>query len=136
LEQFKRFLGSGWAFSVNIDPDGGVATSWHEENVEQNIRIILGTALGERQMRPEFGCRIHDLVFQPNNMATSGMAETYVTQAIMKWEPRVEGVKAKATVDPYNENILRIEISYIIRTTNTERNLVFPFYLGGEEEAS
>ena len=133
MEQFKRFLGSGWSFGVRIDPDGGVSTSWHEQNVEQNIRIILGTALGERQMRPDFGCKIHDLVFAPNNRPTANSAEAYVHQAIQKWEPRVGDVKVKANPDPYEPHILRIDITYTIRTTNTTRNLVFPFYISDQE---
>ena len=134
LERFKRFLGSGWSFPVGTDQEGGIATSWHEENVEQNIQIILGTAPGERQMRPEFGCKIHDLVFKPNNRATANMAENYARTAIAKWEPRVGNVEVSADPDRYEEAKLRLEITYTIRTTNTTRNLVYPFYLEEREE--
>ncbi len=135
MEQFKRFLGSGWGFPVQVESDGGISTSWHEANVEQNIRIILGTAPGERQMRPEFGCKIHDLVFQPNNRPTANTAESYVRMAVAKWEPRVGDIEVTAKPDPYDENVLRVELTYTIRSTNTQRNLVYPFYIGGQEEA-
>ncbi|MCA9562486.1 MAG: GPW/gp25 family protein [Myxococcales bacterium] len=134
MDRFKRFLGSGWSFPVQIDRDGSVSMSWHEENVEQNIKIILGTAPGERQMRPEFGCKIHDLVFRPNNRQTANIAEGFVRAAVSKWEPRVGQLEVRANPDPHQENILRIELTYTIQTTNTSRNMVFPFYLGGQED--
>jgi uncharacterized protein len=133
LERFKRFLGTGWAYPVKTSPDGGLDTSWHEQNVDENILIILGTAPGERQMRPEFGCKIHDLVFRPNNRHTANLAENYVRMSISKWEPRVGNVEVKANPNPYEENQLRVEITYTIRATNTQRNMVYPFYLEGEE---
>ena len=102
--------------------------------MEQNIRIILGTAPGERQMRPDFGCKVHDLVFRPNNRPTANMAEDFVRMAISKWEPRVGGLEVRANPDPYEANTLRIEIDYIITKTNTTRNMVYPFYLTGQED--
>ena len=134
MERFKRFLGCGWAYPAGIDQDGGVGNSWHEENVEQNILVILGTAPGERQMRPEFGCKIHDLVFKPNNRPTANMAENFVRMAVAKWEPRVGSLEVMANPDQYEDNILRIELKYTISTTNTTRNMVYPFYLSGQEE--
>ena len=134
MERFKRFLGCGWSYPAGIDQDGGVGTSWHEENVEQNILVILGTAPGERQMRPEFGCKVHDLVFKPNNRPTANMAENFVRMAVAKWEPRVGSLEVNANPDPYEDNILRIELKYTISTTNTTRNMVYPFYLSGQEE--
>jgi phage baseplate assembly protein W len=134
LERFKRYLGTGWGFPVSADQDGGVGKSSHEENVEENIRIIIGTAPGERRMRPEFGCKIHDLMFRPNNWVTAGIAETFVRMAVAKWEPRVGNVEVTATPDPDNENVLKVEVAYTIMQTNTSRNLVYPFYLQGEEE--
>jgi len=134
LERYKKFLGCGWNFGLQVNQDGGISTSWHEDNIEQNIRIAIGTAPGERQMRPEFGCKIHDLIFHPNNRTTANLAEHHTQLAIVKWEPRVENVTVKANPDPYEENTMRIEITYTIRSTNTTRNLVYPFYLNGQED--
>ena len=132
LDRFRRFLGSGWGFTPGIDQNGGIATSWHEENVEQNLLIILGTAPGERQMRPDFGCKIHDLVFKPNNRQTANRAEQFVRLAISKYEPRVGNIDVSANPDPYEDNTLRIQITYSISTTNSTHNLVYPFYLDGQ----
>ena len=91
------FLGSGWAFPVRVDKDGAIAPQKYEDNIKESIRIILGTAKGERQMRPDFGCGIHELVFALNNYATAGMAAYHVEQALTRWEPRIELIKVEAS---------------------------------------
>jgi phage baseplate assembly protein W len=123
------FLGSGWAFPFRISPTGGIALSRHEFDIEEAIRIILSTAKGERHMRPNFGCGIHDLVFAPNNATTAGRIETYVQEAIGWWEPRVELLKVLVESDPDERNRVLINVHYRIRSTNDIRNLVYPFYL-------
>ena len=130
------FLGVGWAFPVRIDADGEVAVSSYEENIKESIRIILGTAKGERQMRPDFGCGIHELVFARNNLATAGMAAYHVEQALIRWEPRIELIKVSAKPDREKTSgssgtseRLIISIEYRIIATNSIFNLVYPFYL-------
>jgi phage baseplate assembly protein W len=123
------FLGNGWAWPLRISPTGGIALSRQEFDIDEAIRIILSTAKGERHMRPQFGCGIHDLVFAPNNATTHGLVSTYVTEAIGWWEPRVEIISVKCDTDPDEHNKLLINIQYRIRATNDERNLVYPFYL-------
>jgi phage baseplate assembly protein W len=85
----RSFLGRGWRFPVAINLTGGIASSALEENIRESIFIVLGTAPGERVMRPDFGCRIHDLMFEPNNYATSARAEYYCEEALYKYEPRI-----------------------------------------------
>jgi phage baseplate assembly protein W len=123
------FLGNGWSFPFRISPSGGIALSRQEFDIDEAIRIILSTAKGERHMRPEFGCGIHDLVFAPNNATTAGLVETYVTEAIGWWEPRVEILRVDAEPDDDEHNMLLINVNYRIRATNDQRNLVYPFYL-------
>ncbi|MBF6612701.1 MAG: GPW/gp25 family protein [Chloroflexi bacterium] len=123
------FLGSGWSFPLRISPTGGIALSRHEFDIDEAIRIILSTAKGERHMRPQFGCGIHDLVFAPNNATTAGLVETYVSEAIGWWEPRVELLKVLVETDPDERNKLLINVHYRVRATNDMRNLVYPFYL-------
>jgi phage baseplate assembly protein W len=123
------FLGSGWSFPFRISPTGGIALSRHEFDIDEAIRIILSTAKGERHMRPQFGCGIHDLVFAPNNATTAGLVDTYVREAIGWWEPRVEVLRVEVGTDDEERNKLLINIHYRIRVTNDDRNLVFPFYL-------
>lgn len=123
------FLGNGWSFPFRISPSGGIALTRQEYDIDEAIRIILSTAKGERHMRPNFGCGIHDLVFAPNNATTAGLVYTYVEEAIGWWEPRVELIDIEVTTDEVDRNMLLINITYRIRATNDERNLVYPFYL-------
>jgi phage baseplate assembly protein W len=96
-----RFLGVGWQFPVGIDTTNEAqkrfARAEYEESIQQSIRIILYTAKGERVMRPNFGCGLHELVFAPNDAATHGMAEHHVDEALRLWEPRIEVLQVKAT---------------------------------------
>ncbi len=123
------FLGKGWAFPLRISPSGGLALSAHAFDIDEAIKIILSTAKGERHMRPNFGCAIHDLVFAPNNATTIGLVESHIEEAIGWWEPRVELLNVIVETDQQDRNCLLIDIHYKIRTTNERRNLVYPFYL-------
>jgi len=130
----KDFLGRGLRFPVSINLNGGVSSSQLEENVRQSLFVILGTAQGERVTRPNFGCRIHDLMFAPNNPMTSARAEVFCAEAIYKFEPRVHKVTCSAQTNADEPNRLDIRIEYVIAGKNDKRNLVFPFYLRTEEE--
>jgi hypothetical protein len=132
----RDFLGKGLRFPVSVNLNGGVSTSAFEENVRQSIFIILGTAPGERLQRPDFGCRIHDLMFAPNNDITAARAEVYCEEAIYKYEPRISQVEVRAGANPDQPNRLDVRIEYTIAGKNDKRNLVFPFYLRTEEPQS
>ena len=125
----RDHLGKGLRFPVSVNLNGGVSASQYEENVRQSLFIILGTAPGERIMRPDFGCRIHDLMFAPNNDITAARAEVYCEEAIYKYEPRVSKVACTARAHPDQPNRLDVRIEYVIAGKNDKRNLVFPFYL-------
>ena len=125
----QDFLGIGWKFPVGIDEAGEVALSRYEDSVRESVLIILRTARGERQMRPDFGCDIHRLVFAENNMVTAGLARHSVEQALTRWEPRIEMLAVRAAPDPDERNILRVAIEYRVIATNNVFNLVYPFYL-------
>ena len=83
------FVGAGWAFPLATDATGGVALVVREREIEEAIRLILATAPGERPMRPEFGCRVHDHVFAPINASTAGAIASDVRYALEMWEPRI-----------------------------------------------
>jgi uncharacterized protein len=130
----REFIGQGLAFPLQVNPRGAMALASGERDIEQAIRIILGTMPGERVMRPEFGCRIHELVFAPHNAATEGLAVLYVTQALDRWEPRVEVKGVAVATDAGHDGALLLEIKYRVRDTHNERSIVYPFYLSGEAE--
>jgi phage baseplate assembly protein W len=118
----KEFLGRGWAFPFHFNPaTGGVALSEFEENIRQNITIILGTQPGERQMLPEFGCRIHQLLFAPATRNTGHIAARHVEEALRRWEPRIEVQDVQANPDP--TGAIRVEVVYKIVSTGAVERL-------------
>ena len=131
----RNFLGKGWKYPVEVDRAGGIATSELDESVRQSIHIILGTAPGERVMRPSFGCHIHDLIYAPNNLNTASLAAHYCVEALTKWEPRIEEIEAEADPSDDDPNRLDIVIKYKVRATNSSRNLVYPFYIRRSDES-
>jgi phage baseplate assembly protein W len=130
------FIGAGWAFPLKIDATGGVALVTSAREIEESIRLILGTARGERPMRPEFGCRIHDHVFGPANAATAGQMSYDVREALERWEPRIDVLDVSIAFDRVQAGVLFVDVEYEILGTNDPRNLVFPFYVIPEEELS
>jgi Bacteriophage baseplate protein W len=128
------FIGAGWSYPLGTDATGGVALVTREREIEQAIRLILGTACGERPMRPEFGCRIHDHVFGPANSATAGQIAYDVREALERWEPRIEVSEVNVSFDAIESGTLYIDVGYEIRGLNDPRNLVFPFYVIPEHE--
>jgi Bacteriophage baseplate protein W len=124
----RDFLGVGWAFPVGVDARGHIALARQERDIEEAIRIILLTPKGQRVMRPEFGCQIHDLMFAPNDATTAGLAAYYVEEALGMWEPRIHVKEVNARPDPESQARLLIDITYEVKATHDSRSLVFPFY--------
>ena len=119
-----------------MTPSGGISLSRRERGIEEDIRVILGTPVGERRMRPEFGCAIHDLTFASNDPTTHGLLRYHVQQALTRWEPRIVLVEVRVHADDDEPGRVTIEIDYVTRSTNERRNLVYPFYIiPGEPEA-
>jgi phage baseplate assembly protein W len=124
------FLGRGWSFPVALDAGGQIAkTADPEQGIRQSIWTILSTAPGERVMRSEFGCGIHDLVFGVNDARTAGAVTAAVRTALALWEPRIDVLDVYAAPDAAHPNLLLVEINYQVRSTNSRFNLVYPFYL-------
>jgi phage baseplate assembly protein W len=130
----EEFIGAGFAFPLRTDTAGGIALVRREQELEESMRLILGTALGERPMRPEFGCGLHEYVFAPADATTAGKIAAEVHKALTRWEPRVDIEDVDVAASPERAETLYIDIRYSIRGTNDPRNLVFPFYLIPAEE--
>jgi phage baseplate assembly protein W len=130
----EEFIGAGWAFPLRTDPTGAIALVTREREIQEAIRLILGTTPGERAMRPEFGCAIADEVFGGADATTAGRIAYEVRRALDRWEPRIDVVDVSISFDGGNGDTIYIDVRYQIRGTNDPRNLVFPFYLIPEEE--
>jgi hypothetical protein len=128
----KPFLGVGTAFPVQLNgKTHGIERAAYEESVRQAVLIILGTAKGERVMRPDFGCGIHDLVFENTGSAAIQRVRQAVHEALLRLEPRIDVTDVEVRTGA-QANVLEIHIGYEVRATNNAFNLVYPFYLQGE----
>lgn len=125
----RKFLGTGWKYPVGVEVDGSISRSSYEENIRESIMLILGTAKGERLMRPEFGCSIHEYAYSTMDTLTRRMIENAVYEALVAWEPRIEVNEIKTLTEKASEGKLLINIDYKVRRSNTQVNLVYPFYL-------
>jgi uncharacterized protein len=130
----SEIIGSGLAFPLAVDRRGGIALARDEQDIDQAIQLILGTAPGERPMRPEFGCGVHDFVFDSIDANTIGNMEQAIREALERWEPRIDVTDVKFDASDALNGLLTINIEYRVRATNTDRNLVYPFYVIPAEE--
>jgi len=128
-------IGTGLAFPLGVDRGGGLALASDADDVSQAISIILSTAPGERPMRPEFGCGVHDYVFDVIDAATVGRMEEEIRRALERWEPRIEVLNLDFDLDSSADGALFITIEYRLRATNDVRNLVYPFYVVPADES-
>jgi uncharacterized protein len=126
----KAFLGRGWSFPVRVhEKEGTIRLSEYEQDIRESIWIILSTSKGERVMRQEFGCGIHDLVFEVINTTTLSAIEDGVREALATFESRIDVVAVKASSNGGLDGQLRISIDYMVRGTNNLLNFVYPFYI-------
>jgi phage baseplate assembly protein W len=134
MANVREFVGRGWAFPLRTDANGSVALVGNEREIEESIRLIIGTAYGERPMRPEFGCAIHDFIYAGADAATAAQIGFEVRASLKRWEPRIDVQDVTVTIDEADRSLLYIDIRYTVRSTNDPRNLVFPFYVIPEED--
>lgn len=129
------FTGRGFAYPMGITPQGGLQMVTGTDNVERSMRLILGTAYGERPMRPEFGCAIHDMVFEPSTIDLITRIQLEVENSLNRWEPRIDllAVNVAYAQDP---SIILIDVRYQLKGSYDPRNLLVPFYrIPTEEQA-
>lgn len=128
------FVGRGIRFPMGVDQSGSIATTTGHDDIQASLRMILTTAPGERLMRPAFGCRIWELLFEPINANTLGLMAEAVREAVARWEPRATLESVSVEPDPNENGLVAIRLSYRIRDSNDTRNLVYPFYVIPREE--
>ncbi|MFI3227521.1 MAG: GPW/gp25 family protein [Clostridia bacterium] len=126
----KNFLGKGFGFPMKVDKNTGkIIEVSGDEDIKQAIYIIIMTAKGERVMRPDFGCDIHNYVFETIDFTTLSQMESSVKRALVLYEPRITNIEIKAEQDKNQTGKVLLNISYVVRTTNNPYNLVYPFFI-------
>lgn len=123
------FIGRGILFPLRVDQAGSIALGRGVDDIDASIRMAIVTAPGERVMRPQFGCRIWDLMFEPINANTLGLMAEAVRDTVSQWEPRVDLEDLEVEPDLAQPGRVMIRLAYRVRATNDRRNLVFPFYV-------
>ena len=124
----NEIIGNGWAFPLSIGSQGGFALTGEHSEIDQAIIIILTTAIGERVMRPTFGSRLYELIYEPCSAHTLALAEQYVRDALAMWEPRIEVTGVLATYEDNERGAILIDIDYNVHAAHQPRTLVYPFY--------
>ncbi len=123
------FIGRGIMFPMRVDQSGSIAMTGGVDDLDSSVRMVLSTAPGERLMRPRFGCRIWEMLFEPINANTLGLMAVAVRDALGQWEPRIVVEDVVARPDPTADGRVGIDITYRVKTSNDKRNLVYPFYV-------
>lgn len=128
--QEYAFLGTGWQFPITVDGiTGRIVESSYEENIRQSIYLIIMTKPGERVMRPDFGCEIHNFMFENIDYTTLSRMKQAVEEALIQWEPRITDTEVTVIDAVQEQNAVELQIAYRVRSTNNPYNMVFPFYL-------
>lgn len=129
MNQKIAFLGTGWSFPPEFSPQlGEVVMSSDEQDIQQSLSVLLSTRLGERVMLPIFGCNLDELLFENLDLTTKTLAIEQIKDAILYYEPRIDVSSVAIDESQELEGVLLITVDYIIRTTNSRMNMVYPFY--------
>jgi phage baseplate assembly protein W len=123
------FIGRGFDWPMRVDHTGSIKLTDGAPDLDRSIELVLMTAPGERVMRPQFGCRIWELLFEPVTPNLLGLIAEAVRDALAQWEPRIEVEDVQPVPDPRDHSLVRVNVTYRVRATNDRRNLVYPFYV-------
>lgn len=135
VEYDATFIGRGFYWPLQVDHTGSIRMTDGAPDIDRSMAVVLATAPGERVMRPQFGCRIWDLLFEPVTANLLGLMAQVVREALAQWEPRVDVEDVRPVPDDNDQTLIRIHISYRVKATNDRRNLVYPFYVIPHEES-
>lgn len=130
MDRSKEFLGRGFAFPPRIDSaTGQFVMAESEEDIRQSIYIILMTRMKERAMLPDFGCNLHEYIFEVPDSDFEVQIGSEIREALMRYEPRIINVEVEVDSQRISNGVIYLNIQYTVRATNNPNNLVFPYYL-------
>jgi len=125
----NTFLGRGWSFPPTFEKElKSVELVEDELDIEQSLKLILSTRPGERLTNPEFGCSIHEYLFEPINTTLEYFLRDAIEKSVLYFEPRITLNEVVIDTDRELEGIVDIKLEYTIRKINVRSNIVFPFY--------
>jgi hypothetical protein len=131
MEEYTSFLGRGWQFPPEFSKGPNhTEMSADDKDIKESLVILLSTRIGERIMVPNYGCNLEELLFQPMTLTLKSYVVDLVKSAILYFEPRIDIERVDITAGDDLEGELLVELDYVIRATNSRRNMVYPFYRG------
>lgn len=132
MDRGLSFLGQGWSFPPQFDKGTRPTRMVNdEEDIRQSLIILLSTRVGERVFRKEYGSGLYPFQFEELNLTQETLLSNSLKKAILFFEPRIVLHAIRFNREQEQEGILLIELNYTIRMSNSEANLVYPFYLDG-----
>lgn len=129
------FLGTGWSYPPEfVIETGEVSMTCDEEDIEASLKILLGTALGERFLNPKYGLDLHEMLFDPMSTTMATFLEDRARIALLIYEPRINLLALELDTSAQLEGRVSLVVDYEVRATNSRFNLVYPFYLSDGNE--
>jgi len=125
----RAYLGQGLAFPLRVTGHGRIATARAEAKIEQAVWLIMATAVGERVMRPNYGCGVHDMLFDPNNIAAQARMGDHVRRSLTEQEPRIAVLDVTVESSPADPSAVLIRVDYRIHENNAIASLVYPYFV-------
>jgi uncharacterized protein len=126
---YASFLGTGWSFPPEFDPENGVVSMTEDEgDIKASLEILLGTNEGERFLNPKYGLNLHEMLFEPMSTTMSTFFKDRIKMAILIYEPRIELISLELDTNQQYEGKISVIVEYKIRATNSRYNLVYPFF--------
>jgi uncharacterized protein len=125
----SSFLGRGWSFPPEFDASTGDAKMVEDEaDIDASLRILFGTATGERFLVPDYGVDLREAMFEAVSTTLRTFLVDRIRLNILLYEPRIRVQKLDIEQAATESGLLRILLEYEVRATNSRYNLVFPFY--------
>ncbi len=130
MAENKSFLGSGWSFPPRfLESTSGLELSHDDRDIAESILILLSTTPGERVMNPRYGCDLHSMVFANLNKSNKTLLKDMISTSILYFEPRIDVESITIDDSQLIEGKVEIKLVYMIKGTNSRKNMVYPFYL-------
>ncbi len=129
MKLIKSFLGTGWSFPPTFDKTSAEVEMLSDEaDIQSSLEVLLSTRPGERVMQHNYGCNLDEMVFEPLTTTFKTYIRDMITTAILYYEPRIEAKKIELDDSRESEGVILVMIDYVVRSTNSRFNFVYPFY--------
>lgn len=132
----EDFIGRGWGFPPSFDKRSAqVEMLEGKVDIDSSLHVLLSTTIGERIMRPRYGCNLFRFVFEPADSSMQFRVRKIVEDAILYFEPRIRLESVEVAAAPL-EGRLEISVNYTIKSTLARGSFVYPFYLNEQQRSA